>query len=54
MLVTSTALAEMALRVSVAVADLVASDTEVAVFCTVKGAPVLVALGGRVALTITL
>src|SRR6267154_2421412 len=44
----------MALRVSVAVADLVASATEVAVFCTVKGAPLLVALGGSVALTITL
>jgi len=32
----------MALRVSVAVADLVASDVEVAVFCRVKGAPALV------------
>ena len=54
LLVKSAFAPEMAFRVSVVVADLVGSNTEVAVLLTLDAVAVVGALGGRVALTITL
>ena len=47
-------MAATAVNVSVAVAETAEFRTEVAVFDRLNGAPVLVALGGRVAFTMTL
>ena len=54
LLVKSTEALAMLVSVSAAVADLVGSNTEVAILLMLNGAPALVAFGGNVAFRITL